>query len=79
MRFLRVNPSCCGLGSSFSYVRWAAHQLLTVDKEDMDECEEAIVDYCLEANSGLATSIWFCGFAQYQAGDNAKPIHIYRP
>ncbi|CAE7350807.1 unnamed protein product [Symbiodinium natans] len=42
--------------------------------EDMDECEEAIVDYCLESTSGLATCIWFCGFAQYQAGDEPGDI-----
>ena len=44
------------------------------DEEDMDECEEAIVDYCLESTSGLATCIWFCGFAQYQAGDEPGDI-----
>ncbi|CAE7887386.1 unnamed protein product [Symbiodinium necroappetens] len=43
-------------------------------KEDMDECEEAIVDYCLEVTSGLSTSIWFCGFAQYQAGDEPGDV-----
>ncbi|CAE7231518.1 unnamed protein product [Symbiodinium sp. CCMP2456] len=42
--------------------------------EDMDECEEAIVDYCLEVTSGLSTSIWFCGFAQYQAGDEPGDV-----
>ena len=40
----------------------------------MDECEEAIVDYCLEVTSGLSTSIWFCGFAQYQAGDEPGDV-----
>jgi len=42
--------------------------------EDMDECEEAIVDYCLEETSGLSTSVWFCGFAQYQAGDEPDDV-----
>ena len=54
---------------------WAAHSLLTGHKEDMDECEEAIVDYCLEETSGLSTSVWFCGFAQYQAGDEPKALN----
>ncbi|CAE7795999.1 unnamed protein product [Symbiodinium microadriaticum] len=66
----------CGIALLINHQKPCRAQLMISHTwaEDMDECEEAIVDYCLEANSGLATSIWFCGFAQYQAGDEPGDV-----
>ncbi|CAE8682806.1 unnamed protein product, partial [Polarella glacialis] len=42
--------------------------------EDLDQCEEALLDFCGRHALPLTRAVWFCAFAQYQPGDEPGDV-----
>eukprot|EP00930_Biecheleria_cincta_P042943 TRINITY_DN29546_c0_g1_i1.p1 TRINITY_DN29546_c0_g1~~TRINITY_DN29546_c0_g1_i1.p1 ORF type:complete len:508 (+),score=67.76 TRINITY_DN29546_c0_g1_i1:43-1566(+) len=62
---LRMNPAVPLLAELMVSHSWG---------EDLDECLEALESYYCRKQLPSSTPIWFCAFAQYQAGDEKGDV-----
>ena len=63
----------CGIALRMNPMEALAAELMVSHcwAEDIEECKEALDDHRVQQNISAETVLWFCAFAQYQAGDEA--------